>query len=111
MVLLILPLLATKALAFSASANPSNTCSYQQLKSNKQEAPLPIKELLTLVVEDEDELSEFENNSSENALICHTTSFPYSFLYAQQAAINYTKEDSRARYNESLYILLSIFRI
>ena len=111
MLLLFLQPLAIKALAVKVGSYTNNAYNHTQFQSNKQDNPVPTTENLFLEVEDEDEFSELENNSSESALICQSSSLPYSALFTQQVTITYSKDVSHACYNEPLYILWSVFRI
>ena len=111
LLLLFLQPLALKSLAFSAVTRPIYTFTHQQLQSNKQEIPDPIKETISLDVEDEDELSELENNSSEKVIICQAANLAQASFCLTQTAISYSKAYPYACYKEPLYILWSVFRI
>ena len=109
--LLFLQSTATKAFALKSEAHPFYSIQIQHLQSHPQNNAALIFDNLALEIEDEDEFSEIENNTNQEALI---SSIPISsppLLLQEQGLILNGQGPYSAYSKKSIYILWSVFRI
>jgi len=111
MFLILFQPLVTKALANRVESYPNSTFSKEQLQAKHQEIPATLFENLVLDAEDEDDLSELENHTSQEAILIKTIS-PANFYSTYNIGIALNSNNGRSQSSSKpLYILWSVFRI
>ena len=111
MLLILFQPLASKALVNKVESYSSSAFSKEYIQDSRQELPATLFENFVLDVEDEDDLSELENHTSQETVDIQT-SIPAHFYYIPNVDITLNSKHSRSEcVSKPLYILWSVFLI
>ena len=103
--------LVSRAMANKVESYPNNTPSKEYFKATHHEVPATFLDNFVFDAEDEDDLSEFDNLASPDAIAIQTIGPAYFYFKHNNALVSISNNDILTYASKPLYILWSVFRI